>query len=133
VDSGASQAESDLDPRGGGLDIVALRFFVYATGVAVDLGSRERGGSMRICCLRRLSAHTCVNLSTTTIGSADGVVTASSIEGCPGASSKGRFSLRLVAAPVRGLGEKQFPGLDDARFNGDGEQAGVLTGDEAIA
>lgn len=40
----------------------------------------------------------------------------------------GWFTLRLVIATVRGLGKKQFPRLDNAYFNRDGEQAGVPTG-----
>ncbi len=54
--------------------------------------------------------------------------TASSRRGWPDASCMGRSSLRLVPTSVRCVGEKEPPRPKDARFNGEGEQMGVLGG-----
>ena len=78
--------------------------------------------------VRVSEATVAFNPSVTTTGTADGVGIASSRRGCAGAPSKGRISLRFVGESVRRSGEKQSPRLGVARFNGDGDLAGVLTG-----
>lgn len=105
----------------------SLRLWLFATGVANDLATWERGSRCtRIRCWKRLFAHASVNMSLTSLRNEEEVTAATS--GLGSDASTGRsYSLRLDPSWVWGIGEKQSHEVSEVRYKRKGEQLWVMT------